>query len=68
MIGLHKAATKEKIGAAVAETGWRRRAVKKSNSDMQSAAAWEEDFCTPSLRHIRSHGLWEERHNSMVYD
>lgn len=69
MIGNHKPETKEKIGAAVVETSWRRRTVKKSNADMQCAVGrWEEDFSTPSSRHIRSRGLWEVCHNSMAWD
>lgn len=68
MIGKHQSATKKKIGAAVAETGWRRRAARKSTSDMQSAAHWEEDFSTPSIRHVRHRGLWEETHDRMTWD
>lgn len=69
MIGPHLPATRTKIGASKAKSAWRRSAGEKSGSDMQSAVGqWDEDFSTPSSRHIRSRGLWEECHNAMVYD
>jgi hypothetical protein len=69
MIGNHQPGTRAKIGSSVLQSSWRRRTAEKSKAEMQSAVGqWDEDFSTPSSRHIRSRGLWEECHNSMDYN
>lgn len=68
MIGNHSPATRSKIGASKRATAWRRQQRDKGGDMQSSIGQWEEDFSTPARRHVRSRGLWEECHNSMVYD
>lgn len=57
-----------KIGASVAGSSWRRRATDKSKEPQSPAGQWEEDFSSPHHEPgLRSIGLWEEKHNRMVW-